>query len=724
MPPKDLIFEIGAEEIPAGFVPRALSSLEGSLKKGLASRGLAFDAVRTLGTPRRLALIVNGLVDRQPDATVEVRGPQKKAAYDDEGNPTKALLGFALAHNAPIKDIKIKKTDKQEYVFIVKEIKGGETINILPDVLKEILSGEVFPKSMRWGDHDLIFARPVHWLLALYGGSVVELNWGHIKSSAHTFGHRFLDSTARRMTPQGVEGYVEGLRSLCVIADPDERKTIIRNGLESAAKEAGGEVLPDEGLLNEVVYLVEFPVIIRGSFDKEFLSLPRDITINAMREHQRFFTVIDERGSLLPYFLTVANTPTIDHDIVRKGNERVLRARLNDAKFYFEKDVKAKLSERVASLKGVVFQARLGTSYEKVERFALLSLFMGEKTGFSRPLDENETSADFLREDLNPAQFDPEKIDSGLYSKLVLGRTALLCKADLTTGVVGEFPKLQGIMGGIYARMSGEAEEVCLGICEHYLPTQSGGALPASIAGSIVSIADKMDTIAGCFGVGLVPTGAQDPYALRRQALGIIAIIINKGFRISIDAVIDKALGLLDKKLTRNKDEVKKDVLEFFRDRLKFMLLSDGIPFDSIDAVLSTNWHDIIDAIARIKAIEGFKKHPDYAGLTIAFKRVSNILKGVEASGRPPEEALFKEPRETALYEIARRLAPVIEKHRKDGNYEKIFASLASIKDVIDAFFDKVLVMAEDEATRANRLALVNSIRGLYSSTADLSRLN
>ncbi|MEK6531511.1 MAG: glycine--tRNA ligase subunit beta, partial [Deltaproteobacteria bacterium] len=403
MPTRDLLFEIGTEEIPAGFVPRALESLEGSLKKGLASRGLAFEGIRTLGTPRRLALIVKGLIDRQPDATVEVRGPQKKAAYDDSGNPTKALLGFALAHNASVKDIKTKKTGAQEHVYLTKETKGGETLSILPEVLKDVLAGEAFPKSMRWGDHDLSFARPVHWLLALYGASAVELSWGHIKSSSYTYGHRFSDSKAGRMTPEGVKGYVDGLRSLCVIADPEERKGIIRAGLQAAAKEAGGEVLPDDGLLSEVTFLVEYPVVIRGSFDREFLSLPRDIIINAMREHQRYFTVVDGSGALLPHFLTVANTPTIDHEIVRKGNERVLRARLNDAKFYFERDIKVKLPERVASLKGVVFQARLGTSYEKVERFALLSLFTGEATGFSRPLDENETPADFLKEDLNPA---------------------------------------------------------------------------------------------------------------------------------------------------------------------------------------------------------------------------------------------------------------------------------------------------------------------------------
>jgi glycyl-tRNA synthetase beta chain len=719
---KDLIFEIGTEEIPSSFAPRALTAIEDSLKKAFNSKGLSFNEIKAMGTPRRLSFIAKGLIDRQPDSVIEVKGPQKKAAFDDSGNPTKALIGFAGAQGAEVKDILVKKTDRHEYVYVVKEIKGRDTEDLLPEILGNIMSADYFPKSMRWGSHDVSFARPVHWLFSMYGGKPVRFEWGHLKSSEYTFGHRFMDSGDARLKPEAVADYIDGLRSLCVILDQEERKGIIRRGIEASAKEVGGEVLPDEGLVNEVAFLVEYPQVIRGSIDRGFLDLPRDIVINAMREHQRYFTVVDEKGSLLPYFLTVANTPTINADIVIKGNERVLRARLNDAKFYFEKDIKKSLVEMAQSLKGVVFQARLGTSYEKVERFCSLALCLGEKLGFSRPIDKDTRPEDFLTDSLNPSQFDSRQVDAGFYSMCVLGRAAMLSKADLTSGVVGEFPKLQGIMGSIYARRAGEAEEVSLAIYEHYLPIQSGGAPPPSVAGSIISIADKMDTIAGCFCAGLIPTGAQDPYGLRRQALGIIAIIIQKGFTVPLDEVLDNALNLLEKRLARKKEDVKREVLEFFKERLKFMLLSEGLSFDSIDSVLSVDWFDIIDAIKRIRAIEGFKRHPNFAGLTIAFKRVSNILKGVSVA-KAPDKALFKEPREDALYEVSLRLGPVIEGYRKRGEYEKVFNSLAEIKDIIDAFFDKVLVMAEDKETRENRLRLVNSIRDLYFRTADLSRL-
>ncbi|MDO8426198.1 MAG: glycine--tRNA ligase subunit beta, partial [Deltaproteobacteria bacterium] len=473
----------------------------------------------------------------------------------------------------------------------------------------------------------------------------------------------------------------------------------------------------------EVAYIVEYPVVVRGSFDKEFLNLPRDVVVNAMREHQRYFSIIDPKGALLPYFLTVANTLAKDMEVVRKGNERVLRARLNDAKFYFEQDIKKRLSDRAVTLKGVVFQAKLGTSYEKVERFTELALYIGAKVGFSRPAEADERPSDFLSDSLNPAEYDPKSVDPGLYSKMVLGRAAMLAKADLTSGMVGEFPKLQGIMGSVYANRSGEVPEVAAAIYEHYLPATSGGALPASVTGAIVSIADKLDTIVGCFGVGLIPTGAQDPYALRRQALGIIAIMLDKGFTVDIDEMADESLGLLGKKLTRDKGEVKDNVLEFFKERLKNQLLTQGLSFDSIDAVLSAPWFNIVDAVKRVKALEGFKKHPACGSLVIAFKRVSNILKGAGPVDKSPDKSLFKEKEERELYEASSEIAPVIEDCWKRGDYEKAFETLASIKDKIDAFFDKVMVMVPDEKIKVNRLALLSSVRSLYFRIADLSRL-
>ncbi|MDP2689116.1 MAG: glycine--tRNA ligase subunit beta [Deltaproteobacteria bacterium] len=720
---KDLILEIGTEEIPAAFVPRALGLLEGFLRKSLAGARLGFGEIRTLGTPRRLAAIVTGLAERQEDSREEVKGPSAKAAFDGNGRPTGALLGFARSQNVDVSEIKTVKTGKGEYVYAVRETKGSETAAILPGLLKEAVSQDMFPKSMRWGGHDITFARPVHWILSLFGGSPVEFTWGHIKSSNITYGHRFLGNGP--IAVDGVDAYLEKLRKAFVITDPEERKRIIREGLAKEAGAAGGRLLPDEGLVDEVTYLVEYPVVVRGSFPEEFLEIPRDCVVNAMREHQRYFSVESADGRLLPYFLTVANTRATDMDMVRKGNERVLRARLNDAKFHFEQDTKRRLVDRVEDLKGVVFQAKLGTSFEKVERFTELALHIGFTIGFSRQKDEGEKAADYLSEDFNPAAFDPAAADPGLYSKLVVGRAAVLAKADLTTGMVGEFPNLQGAMGSVYARRSGEADAVAAAIYEHYLPSVSGGVLPASVPGAVVSMADKLDTIAGCFGVGLIPTGAQDPYALRRQALGVIAIILDKDFRVRLDELVEKEVEILGNKILKayTPEGVKKDVLDFFRDRLRHSLLGQGLSFDSVDAVLSAPWFDIVDAVKRVRALEGFKKHPACESLSAAFKRVSNILKGAEVAGAPGP-ALFTEPEEKKLFEVRNKLAPVIEGYAASGDYEKAFEELASIKEQIDAFFDKVLVMAKDPSVRQNRLALLNSVRDLYFRMADLSKLS
>lgn len=724
---KDLLFEIGTEELPARVVPRALAALEGFLRKNLETRRLGFSSIRTLGTPRRLTLIVEGLVDRQPDSRVELKGPQKKAAYDAEGRPTAALLGFARSQGLDLADIRLVQTDRGEYATATKEIKGEQTAKILPEALLETISQEFMPKSMRWGSYDIAFSRPIHWIVAVYGTSKVPFSYGHIESSDVTYGHRFLSEKAGgRPAPirvGSVGSYLKGLEAAFVIPDPERRKKAIREGVELAAKEAGGEVLPDEGLLEEVAYLVEYPVVLRGSFEDEFLSLPRDIVVNAMREHQRYFSVVDKKGGLLPCFITVANTRAVDMDVVRKGNERVLRARLNDAKFYFEQDIRKKLIDRVDALKGVVFQARLGTSYEKVERFTALALSIGAQVGFSRPLEAGERPADFATDSFNPARFDPESVDPGLYSKYILGRAALLAKADLTSGVVGEFPSLQGTMGSVYAKRSGEVDEVSVAISEHYLPTASGGALPASVAGAIVSLADKLDTICGCFSVGLVPSGAADPYALRRQALGIIAITLDKGFRPGVDRLVDESLGLLASKATRAVSEAKADVLDFFRERLRNQLLSQGLSHDAIDAVLSTDWHDMFDAVSRVRALEAFKANPDCNRLVVAFKRVSNILKGVEPGSGGPDAALFSEPEEKGLYEALSRIAPRMKGLTEKGEYAPAFETLASIKDTVDAFFDKVMVMAEDPKVRENRLCLLNAVRDLYFRIADLSKL-
>ncbi len=723
----DLILEIGTEEIPAAFVPRALGLLEGFMRKGLAGGHIGFGEIRTLGTPRRLTLIVTGLAPRQEDASVEVKGPSTKAAFDAEGKPTGALLGFARSQSIEIEDLKTVKTDKGEYLYALKEIKGRDTSEILPALLKEAVSQDMFAKSMRWNNYETTFARPVHWILSIYGGKPVEFEWGHIKSSNFTFGHRFLAAGAGLAGPieiSGADDYIEKLKKAFVIVDGEERKKIIREGLAREAQAAGGRLVPDEGLVEEVAYLVEYPVVVRGSFPEKFLDIPREVVVNAMREHQRYFSIESDDGELMACFLTVANTKATDMSMVRKGNERVLRARLGDAKFYFDQDIKKRLVDRVVDLKGVVFQAKLGTSFEKVERFTSLALHIGAAIGFSRAAEDGESAADYLDDGFNPAEFDQSVTDPGLYAKFVVGRAAVLAKADLTSGVVGEFPSLQGAMGSVYAKRSGEADAVALAIYEHYLPTVSGGELPVSVAGAVVSIADKLDTITGCFGVGLIPTGAQDQYALRRQALGVIAIIREKKFTLSLEEMVEKSALLLAPRLTRDKDAVVTDVLEFFKDRLRHSLLGAGLSFDSIDAVLSAPWFDLVDAVKRIRALESFKQHPACESLVTAFKRVSNILKGFsQNTAAGPDTSLFSDPQEGELYEAGLSIAPVIDAHWKAGEYEKAFEALASIREQIDAFFDKVLVMAKDEAVKNNRLALLSTVRDLYFRMADLSKL-
>ncbi|MBI3398034.1 MAG: glycine--tRNA ligase subunit beta [Deltaproteobacteria bacterium] len=720
--PKDLFLEIGTEEMPAGFIPKALESMQGLLKKALEDNRLGFKDVSALGTPRRLVIFIKGMAEKQADTVVEATGPAKRAAFDEHGKPTKAAEGFAKSQGVKIKDLKIIQTPKGEYISVRKVVKGKKTKDILQDVLpKLIASSEFFPKTMRWGSGDIYFARPIHWIVALFGKDIIRFKVGNIKSGAASCGHRFMKPQPFKIT--GFKDYLKKTKAAYVIADPEERKKLIQKGIEKEAKAVKGIVLQDNGLLDEVANLVEYPVPLCGGFDKEFLSLPKDVVVNAMREHQRYFSVVDKNGNLLPYFITIANTKTKDPKVVIKGNERVLKARLSDAKFYFDKDIKIPLTERVDQLRGVVFQAKLGTSYEKVERFTELAVFIGAMLDQCEPFRPEEKVEEFLGEDYNPKAFDSFSIGPKLFNKMVVGRAAMLCKADLTSGMVGEFPKLQGVMGMEYALISGECTDVARAIYEHYLPTQAGGKLPSGIPGAVISIADKMDTICGCFAVGQNPTGAADPYALRRQALGIIAIIIEKGFPVGIDKIIDKSISLLNTKLTRTPADVKKDVLEFFKERLRNQLMPQGYFFDTVDAVLSAPWHDINDAVKRVKALEEFKKNPACNALVVAFKRVSNILKGGDLKNERPDAALFEDVNEKALFETAERIAPEIEQYGKEGNYEKLFETLASLKGTIDTFFDKVMVMVDDEKIRRNRLVLLNMIRNLYYQIADMSRV-
>ncbi|HEY4743223.1 MAG TPA: glycine--tRNA ligase subunit beta, partial [Desulfuromonadaceae bacterium] len=517
-------------------------------------------------------------------------------------------------------------------------------------------------------------------------GSVVPFSFGTVASGAVSRGHRFMANTT--FPVRDFAHYLEECERHFVIPDPERRREIIRRETHRVAEAFGGRLLPDEGLLEEVTYLAEYPSAVAGTFSAEFLKVPKEVLITSMRSHQRYFSIVDGAGKLMPGFITINNTLTEDPTVVVKGNERVLRARLSDARFFFEEDQKVKLASRVESLKNVVYQQRLGTSFEKMERFQALAVELADQ--------------------FNPA---------------VKGQTsdaAYLCKADLVSGMVGEFPEVQGIMGREYALLEGIDPAVATAIAEHYLPTQAGGELPASDIGAFVSIADKLDTICGCFGVGLIPTGSADPYALRRSAIGIINIIMDKGYRLSLCAYIDRALRLLENKLARPADAVRADVLEFFRGRF-VNLLGEQYPSDVVDAAIYAGFDDLVEAAARMAALAEFKNHPDFEPLSVAFKRVGNIIKtGTDA---PVDPALFQDEAEGALYQAFQGVKSTVDTQVAAGAWLAALTAIAALRGTVDTFFDKVMVMAEDERVRTNRLALLTAIARMFGRIADFARI-
>jgi glycyl-tRNA synthetase beta chain len=684
---KELFLEIGTEELPAGFQPKATADMERLLRKELENARIEFGAIKTYSTPRRLAIVVSDLAERQPDLQIQAMGPAKSVAFDAEGNPTKAGAGFARGQGVDVSELKIVTTAKGEYVSVDKEEIGRPTIELLPEILPRMIDNIPFRKSMRWMDLDVRFARPIHWLVALYGGDVVPFSYATIASGNLSRGHRF-------MMPEEFEvadaaDYEAKCLSHYVMADPQKRKALIEEGILAIAKSVGGSLNVDADLLEEVTCLVEDPTPLVGTFEDEYLQLPNELLITSMKEHQRYFTVQDDKGELMPHFVTVSNTRVIEPEVVVKGNERVLRARLADAMFFWNEDQKVKLETRLDALKNVVYQAKLGTSYEKVMRFRQLA------TGLA-------------------AKLDPEV-------KLQTDRAALLCKCDLETGMVYEFPELQGVMGREYARIEGEDDRVAVAIFEHYLPVEAGGELPSDNIGAFVSIADKIDTICGCFGVGLIPTGSADPYALRRSAIGILNVILDRGFKISLPELIDDTLNLMREKLTRPYDEVRCEVLEFIRLRFFNMLTSQDLSHDLVDAVLSASFSDPHDAMARVKALSQLKAQGEFAPLAAAFKRLTNIIKG--GVDQPVDKALFEGPYEDSLYTAFQQVGGKVEAFTAKGDYVAALQTITPLRDYVDAFFDGVMVMAEDEKVRNNRLALLTAIAGLFKGIADFTKI-
>jgi len=684
-----LLFEIGTEEIPSGFNAPALDFIRSRVSQRFSEIQLDYDSLNVFGTPRRLAFLATGIGDKLPDMVEKKMGPPKRAAFDEKGNPTKAGLGFATNAGVDISEVAIEQTPKGEYLCVTRTIPGKPTVEVLPEILEDLIGRIPFAKTMRWSNPDVRFARPVHWILALFGDSVLPVSFGNITSGRITYGNRFMTDGVIEVTSP--DQYEELLEAGYVIPDVEKRKNLIWNSIVEHAKEIDAQVT-DRDLLDEVVNLVEYPHVIVGGFDTSFLELPAEVLVTVMKHHQRFFPLYtnDARPGLRPYFCAVSNIVPKDDAIVRRGNERVLKARLDDGKYFFTEDLKVPIEEYAQRLKDVIFHKDLGTSFEKVERFTCTALYL----------------ADILA----PGKKDKVK------------EAAYLSKADLNSLMVCELPELQGIMGREYALHQGHDPEVSRAIHEHYLPTSAEDDLPADIIGDLVGMADRIDTICGCFGIGLIPSGTSDPYALRRQTIAIENILLTKGYRISISRLIDQALSQLKDKLKRDAVEVKRDVISFFKSRFVAILQTRGIPGDVIEAVLR-DFDDPLDTFMRAQAIGSVKTQPWFDSICAASKRVENILKKVEAAPEIAED-LFAQEEEKELYRSFKEVENSFISLVAEGEYTPALKLLAGLKDPIDQFFDKVLVMAEDITIRNNRIALLKALVGLFDRIAQFSKIS
>lgn len=688
---KDFILEIGTEEMPARFVGPALEQLKEAAGSMLTEKRIGFERIRVVGTPRRMAVYVSSLEDRQQSLLKEVKGPALKVAYNAAGEPTPAALGFARSQGVDVKDLVVKSVGPVEYVFALKSEEGRPTGEVLAEICPSLITGLHFPKPMRWGDGDFRFARPVRWLLALFGRDVVEFTLAGVQSGRVTYGHRFLAGDPCVINDAG--DYFEELEKAYVIVDPSERKEIIRRQVAEAAAGVSGRVEPDEELLEEVTHLVEYPTAFAGSFDPSYLRLPKEVLVTPMREHQRYFPVVGPDNNLLPKFIGVRNGTSRHMDIVRAGNEKVLRARLADAAFFWDEDLKNSLAERVPQLEKIVWQESLGTVGAKTERLVELASFIGERTGIGDRL------------------------------QAVVKRTAMLCKADLVTNMVYEFTELQGIMGREYALRSGEDPAVAQAIFEHYLPRFAGDMLPSTPSGRVLSLADKLDTLVGCFGIGIQPTGSQDPYALRRQALGICSIILDGELDLSLRELAGKAYDIYSRNnlMRVDREAVLGDLEEFFRQRLRGILTERGFTYDIVESVLAAGSDDILGALKRAEALDHFRKEPAFDSVITAFNRANNLSRKYGGTVVSPE--LLQHPAEKILYDALSGVRREVEELMAKRDYSGVLRCSATLREPVDNFFDAVMVMVEDGKVRSNRLALLKNVALLVSPLADLSRI-
>ena len=680
---KDLLFEIGAEEIPAGFMPNILGQLKQLAETKLNDAHLPFESIATYGTPRRLGLIVKGLADTSAEISERHKGPSASIAYDADGNPTKAAIGFARGKGLDVADLVVE----DGYIYAETKTAGVPAKDIVTDMLPQLITGLNFPKSMHWGNLDAKFVRPVRWLVALLDEEVIPVEFATVKSSNVTRGHRFLG--ADEITIKNAASYVETLKENFVMVDQDARRELISKQLHDIAASKNASIVWDDDLLEEINYLVEWPTALCGGFEESYLALPDAAIITPMKDHQRYFPLVDQDGKLLPMFLTVRNGSDHSIEVVQAGNERVLRARLDDAKFFFNEDRKKPLIDRQDGLTKIVFQEGLGNLADKTERLLTLGRVFSEECE--------------LHED----------------ARVVLERATELAKTDLTTGMVTEFTELQGVMGKEYALLNGESPEVAEAIFEQYLPRFAGDVLPQTEAGKVLSIIDKIDNIVATFSRGLIPTGSQDPYALRRQTIGILNILLNSEWNISLRPIIVESMNLLNVP-TDKQDELLGQVEEFITLRLKNIFLDREVPHHVIDLLLSNNELSVADAEGLVKALLA-NRIDENVELVQAFTRMYNLVKDVTYTG--VDESLLKEDAERALYEAATKASEASIDAWDKNDYDAVVAVPATLVPVINKFFEDVMVMDKDEAIKANRLQLVRLAYSVMAIIGDISAL-
>ena len=680
---KDLLFEIGAEEIPAGFMPNILGQLKQLAETKLNDAHLPFESIATYGTPRRLALIVKGLADTSAEISERHKGPSASIAYDADGNATKAAIGFARGKGLDVADLVVE----DGYIYAETKTAGVPAKDIVTDMLPQLITGLNFPKSMHWGNLDAKFVRPVRWLVALLDEEVIPVEFATVKSGNVTRGHRFLG--ADEITIKNAASYVDTLKENFVMVDQDARRKLISKQLHDIAASKNASIVWDDDLLEEINYLVEWPTALCGGFEESYLALPDAAIITPMKDHQRYFPLVDQEGKLLPMFLTVRNGSDHSIEVVQAGNERVLRARLDDAKFFFNEDRKKPLIDRQDGLTKIVFQEGLGNLADKTERLLTLGRVFSEECE--------------LHED----------------ARVVLERATELAKTDLTTGMVTEFTELQGVMGKEYALLDGESPEVAEAIFEQYLPRFAGDVLPQTEAGKVLSIIDKIDNIVATFSRGLIPTGSQDPYALRRQTIGILNILLNSEWNISLRPIIVESMNLLNVPAEKQ-DELLGQVEEFITLRLKNIFLDREVPHHVIDLLLSNNELSVADAEGLVKALLS-NRIDENVELVQAFTRMYNLVKDVTYTG--VDESLLKEDAERALYEAATKASEASIDAWDNNDYDAVVAVPATLVPAINTFFEDVMVMDKDEAIKANRLQLVRLAYSVMAIIGDISAL-